>query len=222
MKKSINAVVASAGIIVGVSGFTGNAHALSWVISPDANALAFGVTAVAGVAEIGSPDPGLQPSGIFGAGFTVNSNNFAMEFDSDLYSWDSYSAPTGPGTGYWDAFIVTVSTSGYYWDLSPSDPVVSSPSTFVWGGTSYADGVLENYTTAPLSTDTISLNAGNATYYVSIVLDTKSLPDSDINHPSWGSFHVSLVPEPETYAMLLAGLGVLGFAGYRRKQVTAA
>ncbi|QOJ24872.1 MAG: PEP-CTERM sorting domain-containing protein [Gammaproteobacteria bacterium] len=30
------------------------------------------------------------------------------------------------------------------------------------------------------------------------------------------------VPEPETYAMLLAGLGVLGFAGYRRKQVTAA
>jgi len=30
------------------------------------------------------------------------------------------------------------------------------------------------------------------------------------------------VPEPETYAMLLAGLGVLGFAGYRRKQAAAA
>ncbi|MBS0298954.1 MAG: PEP-CTERM sorting domain-containing protein [Proteobacteria bacterium] len=30
------------------------------------------------------------------------------------------------------------------------------------------------------------------------------------------------VPEPETYAMLLAGLGVLGFAGYRRKQIMAA
>ena len=29
------------------------------------------------------------------------------------------------------------------------------------------------------------------------------------------------VPEPETYAMLLAGLGVLGFAGYRRKQAAA-
>lgn len=26
------------------------------------------------------------------------------------------------------------------------------------------------------------------------------------------------VPEPETYAMLLASLGILGFAGYRRKQ----
>lgn len=29
------------------------------------------------------------------------------------------------------------------------------------------------------------------------------------------------VPEPETYAMLLAGLGLLGFVGYRRKQAAA-
>ena len=29
------------------------------------------------------------------------------------------------------------------------------------------------------------------------------------------------VPEPETYAMLLAGLGLIGFAGYRRKQAAA-
>ncbi|MDE2388812.1 MAG: PEP-CTERM sorting domain-containing protein [Betaproteobacteria bacterium] len=29
------------------------------------------------------------------------------------------------------------------------------------------------------------------------------------------------VPEPETYAMLLAGLGLIGFVGYRRKQVAA-
>jgi hypothetical protein len=32
---------------------------------------------------------------------------------------------------------------------------------------------------------------------------------------------VSSVPEPETYAMLLAGLGLLGFAGRRRKQQAA-
>lgn len=31
---------------------------------------------------------------------------------------------------------------------------------------------------------------------------------------------VSAVPEPETYAMLLAGLGILGFAARRRKQVS--
>lgn len=29
------------------------------------------------------------------------------------------------------------------------------------------------------------------------------------------------VPEPETYAMLLAGFGLLGFAAFRRKQKTA-
>lgn len=33
---------------------------------------------------------------------------------------------------------------------------------------------------------------------------------------------VSAVPEPETYAMMLAGLGLLGFAARRRKQAAAA
>lgn len=34
-------------------------------------------------------------------------------------------------------------------------------------------------------------------------------------------FNVSAVPEPETYAMMLAGLGLLGFAARRRKQKAA-
>ncbi len=33
--------------------------------------------------------------------------------------------------------------------------------------------------------------------------------------------NVSAVPEPETYAMMLAGLGLLGFAARRRKQKAA-
>ena len=35
-------------------------------------------------------------------------------------------------------------------------------------------------------------------------------------------FAVNAVPEPETYAMLLAGVGLLGFVARRRKQALAA
>ena len=31
-----------------------------------------------------------------------------------------------------------------------------------------------------------------------------------------GNFHISPIPEPETYAMLLAGLGLIGFSLRRR------
>ena len=34
---------------------------------------------------------------------------------------------------------------------------------------------------------------------------------------AYDDLHVTAVPEPETYAMMLAGLGVLGFMGKRRK-----
>ena len=40
----------------------------------------------------------------------------------------------------------------------------------------------------------------------------------DGNPVFFGTANVAAVPEPETYAMLLAGLGLLGFAARRRKQ----
>ena len=36
--------------------------------------------------------------------------------------------------------------------------------------------------------------------------------------PSNMQFSATMVPEPETYAMLLAGLGLLGFMARRRKE----
>ncbi|WP_374049964.1 FxDxF family PEP-CTERM protein [Nitrosomonas sp. sh817] len=37
----------------------------------------------------------------------------------------------------------------------------------------------------------------------------------------YAGFEVTPVPEPETYAMLLAGLGLVGFMARRRKAVVA-
>jgi len=36
-----------------------------------------------------------------------------------------------------------------------------------------------------------------------------------------GTLPVAAVPEPETYAMLLGGLGLMGFIARRRKQAAA-
>jgi len=36
------------------------------------------------------------------------------------------------------------------------------------------------------------------------------------------NFTVNAIPEPETYAMMLAGLGLMGFVARRRKQKVAA
>lgn len=219
MKNPIKITLASLSMATAIGIFAPSANAaITWTISPDANAMAFGVTVVDGTAQIGSADSGTQPTGIYGAGFTTTGTSFNMNFDADLYTWDSYNAPVGGGTGWYDAFIVTVSTTDFYWNLAPTDPVATGPSTWAWGGTNYADGILESYITAPGGYDNIQMTSATpTTFYVSLVLDTKSSPHTDTLHPSWGSFHVSPVPEPETYAMLLAGLGLMGFTARRRK-----
>ena len=218
MKKK-NRILVPAFIVSLLLSVTGKADAVTWEYSPDNNSLAFGVTVIDGVAQIGSSESDTQPQGIFGAGFKWT-GDIILDFDADLYTWDSYNENTGYGTGYWDAFVVTASTDDYYWNLPQSDPITASASTWVWGGTKYGDGILESYKTAPYSYDTISLTglSPGTTVYVSIVLDTKTKPDSDDKYASWGSFHVNPVPEPSTILLLGSGLIGIAIAGRRKKK----
>ena len=201
------------------------ANAVVWEVSPDGNAAGNDISVTTGVDGylFDLADSALQPSGVFGVGYSQTGIGATVEFDANLSTWDSYNAATDvTGTGYYDAFIVMISDVGYYWNLEAitgiplSDPITADASTFVWGGTNWNDGIEEFYTTAPGGSDTLTASGEYGTWYVSFVLDTATLPNADNLHPSWGTFHVN-VPEPGTLLLLGGGLLGLTFTGRRKR-----
>ena len=79
--------------------------------------------------------------------------------------------------------------------------------TWAWGGVSYGDGSLDHID--PLTTYTLTINGNQSdTFYVSLVLDTKTSPDTDTAYASWGSYHVTA---PAFHALLGSGLVGAGF-----------
>lgn len=58
----------------------------------------------------------------------------------------------------------------------------------------------------------------NPTDHYALVVKGGLLPAGHGSGSYAGNFHISPIPEPETYAMLLAGLGLLGFMARRRKE----
>lgn len=87
--------------------------------------------------------------------------------------------------------------------------------------------VYSNSNPAPGTGGTITAGAGTANnYYSAVGLDTqlgigalqtgKGRTDTALTNVSY-NFAVTAVPEPETYAMMIAGLGLVGFAARRRK-----
>ena len=65
-------------------------------------------------------------------------------------------------------------------------------------------------------TESFALTAGAHSLTVNFYEDFGGSSGVDLTLPAGTSF-VSGVPEPEGYAMLLAGLGLVGFIGRRQK-----
>jgi len=119
-------------------------------------------------------------------------SQYIISFNYDLYSWDSYKAPTEAGKGYWDSFSVSVSSTPL-WQIPLADPITpnSHPGLgFIWGGASWGDHILKHVSNSM----TIVVN-GNPTgdNYINVFLNTVSEPHSDSLYPSWGTITITSI-----------------------------
>jgi hypothetical protein len=148
-------------------------------------------------------------SGFFGDTFAMNNNGatFADHFTFSV---------TGTTTSNFDAIISSISRSAdtgldisglsLYRVGGGTGTGGTLGDTLVSSGSSLQSGSMDVWT---LSSD--NLAAGS--YYVLVSGNLVS----DTSASFGGAVMLAPVPEPETYGMMLAGLGVLGFLARRRK-----
>jgi hypothetical protein len=143
-------------------------------------------------------------------------------------------------SGYAVNAWVNASTSGSYSLAASGGSAGGSLSGAIWGGT-YSGGAFsggtylgeyDNYATLT-STGTatagalvINTGGGAGPAYGALAIDTylnafatqsgKGITNTTLNTADF-TFTVTAVPEPETYAMMIAGIGLVGFAARRRK-----
>jgi hypothetical protein len=117
--------------------------------------------------------------------------------------WDTTGAAVGPYLGMGMSVAQGDSVLGeYLWDVQASGEQAVS-----FGFTAY---VGQTYTFSGFMVSGVGLDGG--------VIGNGSIPISALSASLGGSFAVTPVPEPETVAMLLAGLAVLGAAAQRERQ----
>ena len=164
------------------------AHAQIFVVNTSADTI--GEYTNSGATVNASLVSGLnQPSGIVVSGpdLFVANNNFGTIYNAGTIG--EYNAITGAAV---NASLV----SGLNY---PIGLAVSGPDLFV---TNANPGTIGEYTTSG-ATVNASLISGSGFYPTNIAVSA-----APVSAP---------VPEPSTYAMMLAGLGLIGFIAYRRK-----
>ena len=95
-------------------------------------------------------------------------------------------------------------------------------STSLWNGTSLLANGVSTFLGAESWESVFSfspLTVSGSPYYIRI----DGVTNSGSDHATYaGSMTISAIPEPGTFAMMLAGLGLMGFIARRRKQNAAA
>ena len=120
-----------------------------------------------------------------------------------------YTATTPRGSNFW----VSVGVEGNL-ELKFTDITASNTNAF----SGYADSNPNNDRFGFLDVSDIDFGEG-AGEYDYLILFNDVYPDADFNDMVVGVKAVQAIPEPETYALMLAGLGVVVFIARRRRQV---
>lgn len=142
---------------------------------------------------VNSDEDTVQPRSYHGAATLLSpASQYVINFDYDLYSWDSYITKTEAGKGYWDSFSISVSSQPI-WQVSLSDPITPDnlPGLgFIWGGAKWSDHTLKHVK----GSDKIIVPGNpSADNYLNVVLNTDSMPDADEYYPSWGTITIKSV-----------------------------
>ena len=175
--------------------YTFSAPAAGWQVGADAGAWNTGLAPFSNCGPVGGNDcSGYDPAGHFNAGTQWNADG------SD-------------GNDLWVRKQVNLAgfdLASFTWDLG-----VDNGYTLFINGTQVASANAEGFTTRWEYSGAVSpalLNAGNN--WIAVALE---------DHGGLTAFDMQLtgnvvaVPEPETYALMLAGLGAVGFVARRRR-----
>ena len=136
----------------------------------------------------------------------INSFSFDLE-GASFGTFATNSSTSG------DFFEASLNELGYL-ELKFKDITASNTNAF----SGYAGDNLNNDRFGFLDVSDIDFGDG-AGEYDYLILFNDVYPDADFNDMVVGVKAVQAIPEPETYALMLAGLGVVGFMARRRRQV---